>query len=233
VRYHAQGTANLLGQSQGYWPEKFVVCDFTGSAARWGFGPGVILRRRADIVEREPLRHGLYSAASRRHAFTEVGPNLFSGAVSTVVTGINNNNQICGFWTDKNGNSQSFFGPFGGKLKSFRFIFNGKPVAVTQAFGCNDNSKIVGTFTDSAGHVHGFLTAFNGVNFIDFDVFDAPGSQQKLAFGVQGTHQWGKRCGRSRRIFFRWHQSSRLRVFRPTCQSRVTIEAPLWWGRLA
>jgi probable HAF family extracellular repeat protein len=84
-------------------------------------------------------------------------------------------------------NSQSFFGPFGGKLKSFRFIFNGKPVAVTQAFGCNDNSEIVGTFTDSAGHVHGFLTAFNGVNFIDFDVFDAPGSQQKLAFGVQGT----------------------------------------------
>src|SRR4030095_5514499 len=51
---------NLLSQSQGYWPEKFVVCDFTGSAARRGFGPGVILRRRAyEKLAAEAAREGL------------------------------------------------------------------------------------------------------------------------------------------------------------------------------
>jgi hypothetical protein len=40
----------------------------------------------------------------------------------------------------------------------------------------------VGSFTDSAGHVHGFAGTGN-----PFKIFNANGSSQTPAFGVQGT----------------------------------------------
>ena len=123
----------------------------------------------------------------KTHTFTfiEVGPNKFPGAVSTQVSGINNDNEICGFFTDAKGNSTSFFGPVGGKLTTFSVII-GSPVPVTQALGCNDGDEVVGTFTDFKGNVHGFFgNVFASGN--TFKIFNAPGSKQTKAFGVQGT----------------------------------------------
>jgi hypothetical protein len=117
-------------------------------------------------------------------AFIEVGPNLFSGAVSSQVSGINDNSQICGFWTDKNGISHSFFGTLGagGKLNSFEAVIAGQTVVSTQAFGCNNNGHIVGQYKNSKGNLHGFF--FNGKTFF---AFAAPGESQTPAFMVQGT----------------------------------------------
>jgi hypothetical protein len=84
------------------------------------------------VVDINPIAHTF--------KFVEVGPKTFPGAVSSQVTGINNNNEICGFWTDANGNTKSFFGPLGGTLTSFS-VTTSKPVKVTQALGCNDRVK--------------------------------------------------------------------------------------------
>jgi hypothetical protein len=114
--------------------------------------------------------------------FVEIGPNYFPGAVATQVTGITNNHTVCGFWTDTNNNNHGFYAPLGGAPTSFDVPFKGKPAKSTEAFGCNNNGEIVGSFTDAVGNVHGFFS--NGLVLISFD---APGSKQIKAFGVQGT----------------------------------------------
>ena len=110
--------------------------------------------------------------------FTEIPPSMFKGAVGTQASGITNNGEVCGFWTDANGNNHGFFGRLG-RLSTFHASNN---ATSTSPFGCNNRGEIVGSFTDGAGNVHGFLS-MGGRLF----QFDAPGSSQTAAFGVQGT----------------------------------------------
>ena len=42
--------------------------------------------------------------------FIEIPPTTFAGAVATQASDITNNDQVCGFWTDANGNNHGFFG---------------------------------------------------------------------------------------------------------------------------
>jgi len=114
--------------------------------------------------------------------FIEIPPSTFPGAVATQASNITDEDNVCGFWTDANGNNHGFFGRLGETLLTFNVEINGVTVTSTSPFGCNDNREVVGSFTDSNGNVHGFI--FTRGRFFQFD---APGSSQTPAFGVMGT----------------------------------------------
>lgn len=114
--------------------------------------------------------------------FIEIPPSTFTGAVATQASNITDNDDVCGFWTDSNGNNHGFFGRLGFHFNSFNVQIKGVTVTSTSPFGCNNLGQIVGSFTDSSGNVHGFV--FTGGRFFQFD---APGSSQTAAFGVMGT----------------------------------------------
>jgi hypothetical protein len=116
-----------------------------------------------------------------------VAPNA---AVATQASGINNNNLVCGFYTDGNGNNHGFEVVFNTAGHSFNRTL---PLAPTQAqlpnakslspLGCNDGGAVVGTFTANDKTVHGFV--FDGT---DWHQYDAAGSVQTPALGaVMGT----------------------------------------------
>jgi hypothetical protein len=114
--------------------------------------------------------------------FTEIPPATFAGAVATQASDITDRDDVCGFWTDGNGNNHGFFGRIGHKFVTFNVSIKGMTAKSTSPFGCNNEGEIVGSFTDSSGAVHGFIFAFGR-----FVQFDAPGSSQTPAFGVAGT----------------------------------------------
>jgi probable HAF family extracellular repeat protein len=114
--------------------------------------------------------------------FIEIPPATFAGAVATQASDITNNDLVCGFFTDANGNNHGFIGFLGQRFSTFKVTINGVKATSTSPFGCNDEGEIVGSFTDRNGNVHGFI--FAGGRFFQFD---APGSSQTAAFGVMGT----------------------------------------------
>jgi len=114
--------------------------------------------------------------------FIEIPPSTFPGGVATQASNITDNEDVCGFWTDGNGNNHGFFGRLGSRFNSFDVRLRGVTVTSTSAFGCNNRGQIVGSFTDSGGNVHGFVSSAGR-----FFQFDAPGSSQTAAFGVMGT----------------------------------------------
>jgi hypothetical protein len=120
--------------------------------------------------------------STMKASFTEVPPSLFKGAVATQVSNINDEREVCGFWTDANKISHGFVGRLGGRYDSFEAEIDGMKVTSTQVFGCNNNGAIVGQVTDSSGALHGFVYREGR-----FHQFDAPGSSQVPVFNVQGT----------------------------------------------
>ena len=114
--------------------------------------------------------------------FIEIPPSTFPGAVATQASDITNNDGVCGFWTDANGNNHGFFGHLGQNYYTINLKIPNVAVTSVSAFGCNDRGEIVGSFTDSTGDVHGFLVAHG--RYIQFD---ATGSSQTPAFNVMGT----------------------------------------------
>ena len=113
--------------------------------------------------------------------FIEIPPTTFAGAVATQASDITNNDLVCGFFTDANGNNHGFFGFLGQKFNTFNVRINGVTATSTSPFGCNDEGEIVGAFT-SNGNTHGFI--FADGRFVQFD---ATGSSQTPAFGTRGT----------------------------------------------
>jgi len=114
--------------------------------------------------------------------FIEIPPSTFPGGVATQASNVTDTDDVCGFWTDGNGNNHGFFGRLGSQLNSFNVQIKGVTVTSTSAFGCSNRGQIVGSFTDSNGNVHGFV--FTAGRFLQVD---APGSSQTAAFGVMGT----------------------------------------------
>jgi hypothetical protein len=114
--------------------------------------------------------------------FTEIPPTLFPGGIATQASGITDNDNVCGFWTDADANNHGFFGRLGHDYDSFRVEIHGARAVSTSPFGCNNTGEIVGSFTDAQGAVHGFIYRHG-----KFKQFDAPGSVQTPAFGVSGT----------------------------------------------
>jgi len=118
-------------------------------------------------------------------------------AVATQTSDINNNNLVCGFYTDGNGNNHPFEVFFNTTTHSFNRTLpltpnSNAPTAPLlpnftsfSPFGCNDNGAVVGSYivgTPPNQTVHGFV--FDGT---DWHNYDAAGSSQTAAFGVMGT----------------------------------------------
>jgi len=119
----------------------------------------------------------------------KVSADLGVGAVATQTSDINNNNLVCGFWTDANGIDHGFEVAFNTKAHSFNMV---QPLTANAAqipnvkslspFGCNDHGEVVGSYIANDGTVHGFV--FDGN---DWHNYDAAGSSQTPAFNVMGT----------------------------------------------
>jgi probable HAF family extracellular repeat protein len=125
--------------------------------------------------------------------FREIPPATFgANAVATQASGINNNSQVhpgqgdlvCGFWTDTQGTNHGFtvFLTPQGFAQFNPLTLPGVTATSVSPFGCNDQGRVVGSFTDNQGNTHGFI-----FDTADFHIYDAQGSSQQPAFGVQGT----------------------------------------------
>ena len=114
--------------------------------------------------------------------FIEIPPADFPGAVATQASDITDRDNVCGFWTDANGNNHGFFGRLGSRPATFNVTIDGMAAMSTSPFGCNNQGDVVGSFTDSSGAVHGFIWSHGR-----FRRVDATGSSQTAAFGVAGT----------------------------------------------
>jgi hypothetical protein len=119
----------------------------------------------------------------------KVSNDLGVMAVATQTSNITNNNLVCGFWTDANGNNHGFEVFFNTGRHTFNTVQNLMPTAAQipnvqslSPFGCNDHGEVVGSFTANNGNVHGFV--FDGN---DWHIYDAAGSSQNAAFNVKGT----------------------------------------------
>jgi probable HAF family extracellular repeat protein len=148
------------------------INDFDQAAGFWTDNNG---KEHGFVVQLDPQS---FSSST----FTELPPTIFNGAVATQVSDITDKQQVCGFWTDANGNNHGFVGRLGRTFANFDVNIKGTTAISTSPFGCNDGGEIVGSFTDSNGNTHGFV--FTHRKFLQYD---APGSSQTAAFGVMGT----------------------------------------------
>src|SRR5271165_2034680 len=87
-------------------------------------------------------------------------PGAVGGAQAT---GINNSQQICGFYVDSQGTNHGFLLNFG------LFLTLDAPGSIfTQALGLNNNGQVVGDYMDQGGNTHGFVwTKAGGFQTID------------------------------------------------------------------
>jgi hypothetical protein len=112
-------------------------------------------------------------------------PGAVGGAQAT---GINNSQQICGFYIDKNGVNHGFLLDFG-QLKTLDFPDS----TFTQALGLNNMNEVVGFYTDINGKNHGFV--YNTVTKKWQSVDDPNGVGTTVVNGTNDKHQlvgfWG------------------------------------------
>ena len=102
----------------------------------------------------------------------------FPGSNSTTATGINNGNQIVGYYNDtKTGLPNGFL------LTGTVFTTISVPGSLyTQPFAINDSGTIVGSYTTSDSHTHGFL--YDGQSFT---TLDNPGAIITEAQGINNA----------------------------------------------
>ena len=78
-------------------------------------------------------------------------------------TGVNNSQQICGFYIDGNGVNHGFLLNFG-----LLVTLDAPGSTFTQALGLNNKGQVVGSYTDANGNGHGFVwTSAGGFKTID------------------------------------------------------------------
>jgi hypothetical protein len=87
-------------------------------------------------------------------------PGAVGGAQAT---GINNLQQVCGFWVDGAGTNHGFF------LNAGSFTSLDFPNSIfTQALGLNNKGQLVGQWQDAGANTHGFVwTAMTGFQAVD------------------------------------------------------------------
>ena len=112
-------------------------------------------------------------------------PGAVGGAQAT---GINNTQQVCGFYVDKAGKNHGFFLNFGA-LTTLDFPGS----TFTQALGLNNVNEVVGSYQDNAGASHGFV--YNTVTKKYQAVDDPNGIGTTVVNGTNDKHQlvgfWG------------------------------------------
>jgi hypothetical protein len=112
-------------------------------------------------------------------------PGAVGGAQAT---GINNSQQVCGFYIDVHGVNHGFYLNFGTFTK---LDFPGS--IFTQALGLNNKNEVVGAYQDSSGATHGFV--YNTVTKTWQSIDDPNGVGTTLVNGTNDKHQlvgfWG------------------------------------------
>lgn len=122
-----------------------------------------------------PAPHGfVYNAVS-----ATLLPFNIGGSVSDAATGINNNNEISGFYTDAKGVTHGFLKPLTGGV-AVRFTVPG--ATTTQFLGVNDNGMAVGFYIGTDTFPHGIT--FNPANAQWVEVNDPNGAMGTTLNGI-------------------------------------------------
>ena len=94
-------------------------------------------------------------------------------------TGLNNLNQVVGWWNNGQGLIQGFFYSNG----TVNSAFNYPNAVATTPTAINDSGEIVGTWTDSVGFVHGFYWT----QPLGFSSFDAPKTTHTVPTAINNS----------------------------------------------
>lgn len=86
-------------------------------------------------------------------------PGAVGGAQAT---GINNLQQVCGFWVDSNNVNHGFLLNAG----TFRSL-DAPNSTFTQPLGLNNKGQVVGVYTDQSGNMHGFVYSKGNFQTVD------------------------------------------------------------------
>jgi hypothetical protein len=118
---------------------------------------------------------GYYSLSSDNttpdfpYVYDELGGGVFqvisipAAVGGAQATGINNSQQVCGFYIDTNGVNHGFLLNFG-----LLVTLDAPGSTFTQALGLNNEGQVVGTYMDQGGNSHGFVwTSKGGFQTID------------------------------------------------------------------
>ena len=95
-------------------------------------------------------------------------PGATGGAQAT---GINNSDDVCGFYIDKNGVNHGWL-----EIQGQLTILNYPDSTGTQALGLNNKGLVVGSWTDSSGNSHGFVYTISTKTFESMDDPDGIGT---------------------------------------------------------
>ena len=103
------------------------------------------------------------------YIYDELGGDVFqvinipAAVGGAQATGINNSQQICGFYIDNNMVNHGFLLNFG-----LLVTLDAPNSTFTQALGLNNNGQVVGDYMDQGGNTHGFIwTSKGGFQTID------------------------------------------------------------------
>jgi uncharacterized membrane protein len=103
-------------------------------------------------------------------------------------TGINNSQQVCGFYIDSKGVNHGFLLSFG-SLTTLDYPGS----TFTQALGLNNAGEVVGSYVDGGGANHGFVYTMKTKSFQSID--DPNGVGTTVVNGINDKHQlvgfWG------------------------------------------
>lgn len=153
------------GNTHGFYDKNgtFTTVDFPGSIFNQLLSQND-LNQAAGYYSQSPNN----STPDFPYVYDEIGgvfqvitiPGAVGGAQAT---GINNTQQVCGFWVDANGTNHGFL-LNAGTFKTLDF-----PNSIfTQALGLNNRGQVVGTWQDLGGNTHGFVwTATTGFQAVD------------------------------------------------------------------
>ena len=112
-------------------------------------------------------------------------PGATGGAQAT---GINNSQQVCGFYIDKNGVNHGFWLNTGTLT-----ILDFPGSTFTQALGLNNSNEVVGDYVDAQGLTHGFVYNTSTKKWVSVD--DPNGVGTTVVNGTNDKHElvgfWG------------------------------------------
>src|SRR5271166_3189692 len=154
------------GTTHGFYDTKgtFTTVDYPGTAFNQLLGQN-------DMGQAS----GYYSMSQNNstpdtpYVYNELGGGVFqtifipAAVGGAQATGINNSQQICGFYIDSQGVNHGFLLNFG-----LLVVLDAPGSNFTQALGLNNKGQVVGDYVDAGGNTHGFVwTSAGGFQTID------------------------------------------------------------------
>ena len=99
------------------------------------------------------------------------------GSVSAQATGINNSEDVCGFYVDASSVSHGWL-----QIQGHFTVLNYPEAAQTSASGLNNKGSVVGFWVDSSGNTHGFVYNVSAATFTSVD--DPSGVGETVLNGI-------------------------------------------------